>query len=72
MHHLISIDQHLSRGIIPESVTHLEFGYKFNQPLTQGVVPRSVIDIYHWGNFDLNTIPNTVVTFNNKPYGTPN
>ena len=35
----------LKVGVIPNNVTHLKFGYYFNQPLIKGVIPDSVTNL---------------------------
>ena len=38
--------------MIPESVTHLTFGFKFNQKLEKGVIPESVTHLTFGYEFD--------------------
>jgi hypothetical protein len=50
---------------IPTSVTHLKFGWGFDQPLVNGIIPESVTHLtFGWAWFDKNlvngSIPNSV------------
>ena len=39
-----------------DSVTHLTFGYRFNQPLEVGVIPNSVTNLAFGTDFDANQV----------------
>ena len=44
-------NEKINLGILPASLTSLNFGYDFNQPLIQGVLPASLISLnfgYHF------------------------
>ena len=55
----------LKEGDIPNSVTHLTFGWQFNQELKEGDIPNSVTHLTFGDNFNQELkegdIPNSVI-----------
>ena len=41
-----------AEGVLPASLTHLTFGYRFNQPLAEGVLPASLKQLTLGWEFD--------------------
>src|SRR5437763_1352899 len=45
-------DQPLTKDVLPNSLTHLTFGYYFNQPLTKDVLPNNLTQLTFGHNFN--------------------
>ena len=45
---------------IPNSVTHLIFGYYFNQPLLPNIIPNNVTHLTFGENFNQQLLPNCI------------
>ena len=62
----INHNNELKEGDIPNSVTHLTFGYYFNQELKEGYIPNSVTHLTFGRLFTqkLNILPQSLISLN--------
>lgn len=60
---LSQFNQPISKGMLPESLTYLTFGWCFNQPINEGTLPNSITHLTLGGGFNksLDILPASLV-----------